>query len=43
MDVLGKNGVLAMVSVTGGERTIEVPADRINLGFVLGNKVPSAA
>jgi threonine dehydrogenase-like Zn-dependent dehydrogenase len=39
MDVLGKNGVLAMVSVTGGERTIEVPADRINQGFVLGNKV----
>jgi len=39
MDVLGKNGVLAMVSVTGGERAIEVPADRINQGFVLGNKV----
>jgi len=39
MDVLAKNGVLAMVSVTGGDRTIEVPADRINQGFVLGNKV----
>ena len=39
MDVLGKNGVLVMVSVTGGERVIEVPADRINQGFVLGNKV----
>ena len=39
MDVLAKNGVLVMVSVTGGERTVEVPADRINLGFVLGNKV----
>ena len=39
MDVLGKNGILAMVSVTGGERTIEVPADHINQGFVLGNKV----
>jgi glucose 1-dehydrogenase len=39
MDVLGKNGVLVMVSVTGGERTAEVPADRINQGFVLGNKV----
>jgi hypothetical protein len=25
--------------VTGGGRTVEVPADRINLGFVLGNKV----
>jgi len=39
MNVLAKNGVLAMVSVTGGSRRIEVPADRINLGFVLGNKV----
>ncbi|MBI4520334.1 MAG: glucose dehydrogenase [Gemmatimonadetes bacterium] len=39
MDVLGKNGVLAQVSVTGGDRTIDVPADRINQGFVLGNKV----
>lgn len=39
MDALGKNGVLVMVSVTGGERTVEVPADRINQGFVLGNKV----
>lgn len=39
MDVLAKNGVLAMVSVTGGNRTLEIPADRINLGFVLGNKV----
>ena len=39
MDALGKNGVLAMVSVTGGDRTVEVPADHINQGFVLGNKV----
>lgn len=39
MNVLGKNGVLAMVSVTGGSRQIEIPADKINLGFVLGNKV----
>ena len=36
---LGKNGVLVLVSVTGGDRTIEVHADRINQGFVLGNKV----
>ena len=28
-----------MVSVTGGSKTAEIPADRINLGFVLGNKV----
>jgi len=39
MDVLGKNGVLVLSSVTGGSRTAEVPADRINCGFVLGNKV----
>ena len=39
MEVLAKNGVLVMVSVTGGDRKIEIPADRLNLGFVLGNKV----
>ena len=39
MEVLGKNGVLVLASVTGGGRRIEVPADKINLDFVLGNKV----
>jgi len=39
MRVLAKNGVLVLSSVTGGDRTVEVPADRINLEFVLGNKV----
>ena len=39
MEALGKNGVLVLSSVTGGERKAEVPADRLNLGFVLGNKV----
>src|SRR4029434_4498284 len=39
MEALGKNGVLILVSVTGGDRRVEVPADRINQGFVLGNKV----
>jgi threonine dehydrogenase-like Zn-dependent dehydrogenase len=39
MEVLAKDGVLAMVSITGADRKIEVPADRINQGFVLGNKV----
>jgi glucose 1-dehydrogenase len=39
MQALGKNGVLVLSSVTGGDRTVEVPADRINLDFVLGNKV----
>lgn len=39
MQALGKNGVLVLSSVTGGDRTVEVPADKINLEFVLGNKV----
>jgi threonine dehydrogenase-like Zn-dependent dehydrogenase len=39
MQALGKNGVLVLSSVTGGHATIEVPADKINLDFVLGNKV----
>jgi threonine dehydrogenase-like Zn-dependent dehydrogenase len=39
MEALARNGVLAMVSVTGGDRRLEIPADRINQGFVLGNKV----
>ncbi|HYZ29744.1 MAG TPA: glucose 1-dehydrogenase [Thermoleophilaceae bacterium] len=36
---LAKNGVLMLVSVTGGERAVEIPSDVINQGFVLGNKV----
>lgn len=39
MQVLAKNGVLVLSSVTGGNRKVEVPADKINLDFVLGNKV----
>ncbi len=39
MLALGRNGVLVLSSVTGGGRSVEVPADRINLEFVLGNKV----
>jgi threonine dehydrogenase-like Zn-dependent dehydrogenase len=39
MQALAKNGVLVLSSVTGGDKKIEVPADRINLEFVLGNKV----
>jgi threonine dehydrogenase-like Zn-dependent dehydrogenase len=39
MQALAKNGVLVLSSVTGGDRKIEVPADKINLEFVLGNKV----
>ena len=39
MGVLGRNGVLVLSSVTGGDRHVEVPSDALNLGFVLGNKV----
>jgi threonine dehydrogenase-like Zn-dependent dehydrogenase len=39
MQVLGKNGVLVLTSITGGSHMLEIPADRINLEFVLGNKV----
>ena len=39
MQVLAKNGALVLSSITGGGRTLEVPADKINLDFVLGNKV----
>jgi len=35
MDVLAKNGFRALVSITGGNRNAEVPADHINQGFVL--------
>src|SRR3954451_24493332 len=38
-EVLGKNGVLVLASITGGERKVEINSDRINQGFVLGNKV----
>ncbi len=39
MQILGKNGVLVLLSVTGGNRRVEVPADKLNLDFVLGNRV----
>ena len=39
MRTLARNGVLVLTSITGGNRVLEVPADRINLEFVLGNKV----
>ncbi|MPZ14464.1 MAG: alcohol dehydrogenase catalytic domain-containing protein [Chloroflexi bacterium] len=38
-EVLAKNGVLVLASVTGGDRKVEFNADTINQGFVLGNKV----
>jgi glucose 1-dehydrogenase len=38
-EVLGKNGVLVLSSITGGDRKVEVNSDAINQSFVLGNKV----
>src|SRR5881397_427895 len=38
-EVLGKNVVLVLASITGGDRKVEINSDRINQGFVLGNKV----
>ncbi|MDQ6787179.1 MAG: glucose dehydrogenase, partial [Acidobacteriota bacterium] len=40
MQSLNENGVLILASVTGGERkTDQVPSDKINQKFVLGNRV----
>ena len=39
MRALAKNGALVLSSVTGGDKIIEIPADKINLEFVLGNKL----
>ena len=36
---LAKNGVLVLSSITGGSRKVEIESDRLNLEFVLGNKV----
>ncbi|MBI3976584.1 MAG: glucose 1-dehydrogenase [Chloroflexi bacterium] len=36
---MAKNGILVLSSVTGGDRKTEVESDRLNLEFVLGNKV----
>jgi len=39
MEALGRNGVLVLTGIAGGNRMVEVPGDRILTGFVLGNKV----
>ncbi|MCP4190959.1 MAG: glucose 1-dehydrogenase [Planctomycetaceae bacterium] len=39
MKVLGHNGVLVWHSVTGGDKQVQVPADQLNIEFVLGNKL----
>jgi glucose 1-dehydrogenase len=37
--IVAKNGVLVLSSITGGSHKTEVESDRLNLEFVLGNKV----
>ncbi len=39
MKYLGHNGVLVWTSITGGNRTSEVNSDKINIDWVLGNKL----
>lgn len=39
MQHLGHNGVVVWTGITGGDKTIEIPSDKINLEWVLGNKL----
>ncbi len=39
MEALGLNGALIWTSITGGKQEITIPADQINLHWVLGNKL----
>lgn len=39
MQTLDRNGVLCLMSVTGGDETLTIPSDRINREIVLGNKL----
>lgn len=39
MEVLNLNGALVWTSITGGDRSVTVPTDKINLEWVLGNKL----
>jgi threonine dehydrogenase-like Zn-dependent dehydrogenase len=39
MQALGHNGALVWTSITGGSKTLEVPSDKINIEWVLGNKL----
>lgn len=38
MHRLNVNGVLCLTSITGGDRKYELPLEKINIDFVLGNK-----
>lgn len=39
MKYLGLNGVLVWTSITGGDHQTELPSDKINIEWVLGNKL----
>lgn len=39
MKHLGHNGVLVWTSITGGSHSTELPSDKINIEWVLGNKL----
>jgi len=39
MHLLGHNGVLVWVSITGGKKVHQVTSDKINIDWVLGNKL----
>ena len=39
MRLVGHNGVVVWTSITGGDKTIEVPGDKVNIEWVLGNKL----
>lgn len=39
MQHVGRNGVVVWTGITGGNNKIEVPADQVNLQWVLGNKL----
>ncbi len=39
MQALGHNGTLVWTSITGGSKKSEVPSDKINIEWVLGNKL----
>jgi hypothetical protein len=39
MQVLGHNGCMVWTSITGGEKSTQVPSDALNLNWVLGNKM----
>lgn len=39
LEILGANGVLCLTGVSSGDKRLEIRADRLNLGIVLGNKL----